>query len=129
MSASSITMPPLPETGHGLLDLGPLRPADRMLEGLGDRGQMLRTARADHDLGHPVVGQQPAEREPGHRGAAARGDRPQPIQCLEGRAGDELLVPLGPLGHPRPGRVRRAAAVLAGEPAARQRAERQVGDA
>ena len=100
-----------------------------MPQRLGDRGQVLRAARADHDLGYPLIGQQPAEREPGQRGAAVRGDRLQPVQRVEGRAGDELGVRLGPLGHPRPGRVRRAAPVLAGQPAAGQRAERQVGHA
>jgi hypothetical protein len=44
------------------------------------------------------------------------------------RPADKLAVRLGALGHPEPGRERLAAAVLAGEPAAGERAEREVGD-
>jgi hypothetical protein len=110
-------------------DRGALLPGERALESLGHRGQVLRPARADHDLGDPVVGKQPGEREAGHRGAAAGRDGLQPVQRLERPVGDKPGVQLRPPGHPRVGRVGRTAAVLAGQPAARQRAEGQVGDA
>ena len=58
-------MGPPGKARYGRFDFGPLGLGDRMPERLGRRSQVLRAARADHDLGHPLVGQQPAERQSG----------------------------------------------------------------
>ena len=99
-----------------------------MLERLADRGQVLRAAGAGDHLSDAVVAEQPRERGAGHRDAVRVRDRAEPIERVEGPVVMQSLVGLGALRHPRAGRERLAAAVLAGQPAARQRPERQVGD-
>src|SRR5262249_57027674 len=47
---------------------------------------------------------------------------------VEGRAGDELVVRLGAVSHPRADGIRLPAAVLAGQPSPCQRTECQVSD-
>jgi hypothetical protein len=53
----------------------------------------------------------------------------QPSRASKHRVGGQLLVRLRPQRHPRSLGIRAAALVLPGQPAARERAERLVGDA
>ena len=59
------------------------------------------------------------------RASASSASRSSPSKTA---SATQLLVRAGPLRHARAGRERLAAAVLAGEPAAGERAERDVGD-
>ena len=92
---------------------------------------MVRAARAEHDRGHVRVGEQPGEGECGRRRPALawpsartpRARRRLVRSCCRCRYGSGRRVMREPAGgsSPRP--------VLAGQPAARERAERRVGDA
>ena len=78
--------------------------------------------RPDDDGGDAGVGEQPAQREPGHRDLALRGDLLEPLERVEHPVADERGIAVRALRHPRAGRERDAAAVLAGQPAAGERA-------
>ena len=74
------------------------------------------------------LGERPGECEPGHRDAALGGAALERLERVEDTIGGVADVRLGPQRHPRSGGRRLAAAVLAGQPAAGERAERGVAE-
>src|SRR6478752_5956148 len=93
------------------------------------RRQVVGAARADHDRRQLGLGQRPGEGEPGHRDAALGRRALEGLERVEDAIGRVADVWLRPQRHPGAGGRRLAAAVLAGEPAAGERAERGVAEA
>src|SRR5260370_1368205 len=105
---------PVAAPWEGPFDVGLLIGGTRVLQGLADRLRVLGRGGPDGDLCAPGVGEEPGQGEAGHRGAAAHGHLVEPLERVEGRGGEELLVRLGALRHPRAGGVRLPAAGLPG---------------
>src|SRR5215469_13000231 len=100
-----------------------------MRQRLGYCREVRWVARADHYLRHSFLRAQPRQREARQGPCASRRDRPQVVQQIERLAGQQILISLRPLGHPRADWIRLTATVFASEPAARERAVSQVGNA
>ena len=95
-----------------------------------ERGlQVLRPARADDDRRHVRMREQPRERERGRRRRPRRAPRASKASSASKTwSSCRCAVGLGAHRHPRARRQRLAAPVLAGQPAAGERAERRVAE-
>src|SRR5437588_5749215 len=93
------------------------------------RLEVLGPPRAHDDGGDERIREQPREREGRSVDAAGAGLLPKPFEAAVGGGVLEVAVLLRPLRHPRARRRRLAFAVLAGQPATGERAERREAEA